>query len=147
MIWFSTSDGGMRQAVRIERSQLVTEIRGEPRARVKLVQAEFGRRRCLHNTYLFEIIIDWNWTPCSLTDGIKILSHTTKHYSFSHPWETHISFTYLLGLWNQWFHLQHDRNQLLNCVRRQSIGLKYLQAVGSKFIESVWRKTRNILDR
>ena len=122
MIWFSTADGGMRQAARIERIQLVAEIRGESRAREKLVQAEFGWRRCLRNTYLFEITVDWNGTPCSLTDGTKIVSHTTKYYSLSPPWETHITFTYSLGLWNQWFHLQHDRNQLLNCVRRQSIG-------------------------
>jgi hypothetical protein len=71
MIWFSTADGGMRQAVRSERSQLVTEIRGESRARYKVVQADFGWRRCLHNTYLFEIIVDWNRTQCSLTDGTK----------------------------------------------------------------------------
>jgi len=32
----------MRQAVRIERSQLVTEVKGESRARDNLVQAEFG---------------------------------------------------------------------------------------------------------
>jgi hypothetical protein len=42
MIQHCRRDGGMRQAVRIERSQLVTEIRGESKARDKLVQAEFG---------------------------------------------------------------------------------------------------------
>jgi len=73
----------MRQAVRIERNQLVTEIRGETSERDKLVQAEFGRRRCLNNTYLFEIIVDWNVTPCSLTEGTKIVSLIPKHYSLS----------------------------------------------------------------
>lgn len=77
-LWFSIADGGMRQAARIERSQLVTEIRGESRARGNLVQAEFGWRRCLHNTYLIEIIVDWNVTTCSLTDGTKIVSLNHK---------------------------------------------------------------------
>ena len=109
-LWLSTADGGMRQAVGKDRSQLFTEIRGESRARDVLVQTDFGWRHCLRNTYLFEIIVVWNVTPCSLTDGTKIVSHTIKYYSLSPPRETHITFTYSLGLWDQWFHLQHDKN-------------------------------------
>jgi hypothetical protein len=73
----------MRQAVRIEGSQLVTEIRRECRERDKLVQAERGWKRCLHNRYLLDIIVDWNVTPCSLTDGTKSC-HITQNIIHCH---------------------------------------------------------------
>jgi hypothetical protein len=73
----------MRQAVWIEGSQLVTEIRRECRQRDKLVQAECGWKRCLHNRYLLDIIVDWNVTPCSLKDGTKSC-HITQNIIHYH---------------------------------------------------------------